>query len=122
MSCDCDCNCSNLPSTNSAIISLRKGDDTDAMGRTITVTITSTADWVGYSARFQLGRVYKDYSDVSSKTFTISLASTDTIKLPVGRLDGYLKFIDADGKYTTDETIIPFDILPMTVRNTGLST
>lgn len=116
----CDCDCTNLTSTNSAIISLRQGDDTDAMGRTITVTVTTDDDWTGYSARFQLGRVYKDYSDVSSKTFNISLSSTDTRKLPLGRIDGYIKFIDANGKYSTEETVIPFDILSMVVSNTGL--
>jgi hypothetical protein len=126
MSCDC-CNCICYPdvtgvasTSNIITITLRQGDDTDSMGRSITVTVTTDNDWTGYSARFQAGRIYKDIADVSSKTFNISLSSTETMRLPIGRIDGYIKFIDGNGKVTTDEKVIPFDILPMTVRNTGL--
>jgi hypothetical protein len=90
------------------------------MGRSITVTVTTEDDWTGYKARFQLGRVYKDYEDVSSKTFNISLSASDTAKLQLGRIDGYLKFIDANDKVITEDTVIQFDVKEMQVRNTGL--
>lgn len=118
---NCLCGCqSSIYNTSSGIIPIYKGDDSDAMGKSITVTVITDNDWAGYSARFQIGRIYKDYADVSSKTFNISLSSTDTNKLPLGRVDGYIKIIDADGKVTTDDKTIPFDVLPMEVRNTGL--
>lgn len=88
--------------SDSDILYLIKGDDTDfANNIAMSVTLTTTDDLTGWSARFQVGNVIKDFSDITSKLLNIVITKSDTEMLNLGLNKGALKLFDTNGKSIT---------------------
>lgn len=91
-------------------IELRQGDDSDFFGREIIVHLDTNKDMTGWTAEFKLGNITKNFNNfATSKQLEIVLSKTETESLPEGKLFGYIKITDANGKVGTLETI-PFTI------------
>ena len=93
-------------------IKLTQGDDSNALGEQIIITLKSNLDLTGYSAVFQLGEFRQEFDDISSKELPIIIPATESRKLPLGPLAGRLKIFDPDGLQKTVIRNIMFKIEP----------
>jgi len=82
-------------------VPLRAGDSSDWLGRDIVINISSSLDLTGWSAKFKLQEVTKDFHDISSKQISIALTKEDTYNLVKGFHYGYLKIYDNVGRAGT---------------------
>ena len=95
-----------------ACIKLTRGDDSNALGEQIIITLKSEIDLSGYSALFQLGEFRQKFDDISSGELEIVIPAAESRNLPVGRMSGSLKIFDPDGLQKTVVRNIMFQIEP----------
>lgn len=98
-------------------IYLTQGDDSSAIGGTITITIDTDVPLDGYSAVFQLSALRWDFDDITSKELNITINAAQSASLPVGSNCAALKIFDADNRPKTIIRDIPVYVYPMVVPN-----
>lgn len=106
--------------TNKQIWTIRQGDATDfADNKSLTIDLSDApVDLIGYTGRFELGkRLYKDYSDLTSKSIEVVLSASETASLPAGNYSAAFKVFDKKGRPCTVLVDISCEVLPMVVRN-----
>jgi hypothetical protein len=97
-------------SDNNYIV-LRQGDDSEFFGREIIINLESGQNMTGWTAEFKLGDIVKSFSNfATTKKLDVVLSKTETASLPVGKLYGYIKITDENGKVGTLDAI-PFNVL-----------
>ena len=100
-------------------IMIRQGDDTNALGNSITFVLNTEIDLTGFTAVFQVDSVRYEWDDITSKRLELVLTAEQTATLPVGTSYGALKIYDADGLANTIIANIPVYVQPMVVENGG---
>lgn len=100
-----------------SVITLRQGDDSNALGRETKITLDTDLDLSGFRAVFQLGDFRQEFTDITSKELLIVIPRDASANLPVGELDGALKIYDANGLALTVADEIKFLIEEKVVEN-----
>ena len=96
---------------NNAIY-LTQGDDSNALGERIIITLKSEVDLSGYSALFQLGSFQQRFNKLTSPELEIIIPAAVSKDFPVGPLFGSLKIFDSEGLQKTVIRNIMFHIEP----------
>lgn len=78
-------------------IMLTAGDDSNAFGNTITITITSDLDMTGWKAIVQLDKFQWDFSDLADGPKTWDISREITSQLAAGEYEAAIKVFDATG-------------------------
>ena len=79
--------------------------------------LTTTIDLTGYTGRFQVKDIVKDYADITSKSIVIKLSANETAALPVGDVPAAFKIYDADKRPRTIYSDIIFRVERQRVKN-----
>lgn len=79
------------------MIVITQGDDSNAIGGSIILELDTDIDLQGWTARFQIGDLIWDFSDITSKTLELTITRAQSAQLPVGDNWGALKIYDASG-------------------------
>ena len=100
-------------------ILIYKGDDTifADLRRFLTFNIETDLDLTGWKAKFTLGWITKEISDISSKSFEIILSSEETKNLRLGLQSGSIVLTDSIGYIKTITNSIPFEVTTQVVEN-----
>lgn len=100
-------------------ILIYKGDDTifADLRRFLTFNIETNLDLTGWKAKFTLGWITKEISDISSKSFEIILSSEETKNLRLGSQSGSIVLTDSIGHIKTITNSIPFEVTTQVVEN-----
>ena len=100
-------------------ILIYKGDDTifADLRRFLTFNIETNLDLTGWKAKFTLGLITKEISDISSKSFEIILSSEETKNLRLGSQSGSIVLTDSRGHIKTITNSIPFKVTTQVVEN-----
>lgn len=93
-------------------IKLIQGDDSNALGERIIITLKSEVDLSGYSALFQLGSFQQRFNKLTSPELEIIIPASASKNFPVGPLFGSLKIFDSEGLQKTVIRNIMFHIEP----------
>lgn len=103
-------------------ITIVKGNDTDFNGvNLITINlITEILDLSTFKATFKLGKITRNFDDISSGAITINFTAAETLTLPPFSY-GTLNLIDTAGKLATIENVIPFKVIDV-VDNNAIAT
>lgn len=99
-------------------ILIHKGDDTifaDCQ-HFLTFNIETDLDLTGWKAKFVLGWITKEISDISSKQFEIILSSEDTKKLRLGSQCGQIILTDSNGNIKTITNSILFKVVTTVIE------
>lgn len=104
------------------VITIVKGNDTDFNGvNLITINlITEILDLSTFKATFKLGKITRNFDDISSGAITINFTAAETLTLPPFSY-GTLNLIDTAGKLATIENVIPFKVIDV-VDNNAIAT
>ncbi len=100
-----------------SVITLRQGDDSNALGREIKITLDTDLDLTGFKAVFQLGDFRQEFNDITSNELFVVIPAAESEKLEVGPLAGALKIYDANGLALTVAVEIKFNIEEKVVDN-----
>lgn len=100
-----------------SVITLRQGDDSNALGRETKITIETDLDLTGFTAVFQLGEFQQKFDDITNHELFVVIPRDASANLPVGELDGALKIYDANGLALTVADEIKFLIEEKVVEN-----
>ena len=100
-----------------SVITLRQGDDSNALGREIKITLDTDLDLTGCSAAFQLGDFRQEFADIASKELFVVIPASESANLPDGELNGALKIYDANRLALTVAHEIKFLIEKKVVTN-----
>lgn len=100
-----------------SVITLRQGDDSNALGREIKITIDTDLDLTGFTAAFQLDNLRLEFKDITSKELLLIIPADESAKLPKGELYGALKLYDTNGLALTVADEIKFMIEEKVVEN-----
>ena len=100
-------------------ILIYKGDDTifADLKKFLTFNIETNLDLTGWKAKFKLGCITKEISDISSKSFEIILSSEETKNLRLGPQSGSIVLTDSMGHIKTITNSIPFEVTTRVVEN-----
>lgn len=100
-------------------ILIYKGDDTifADLKKFLTFNIETNLDLTGWKAKFTLGWITKEISDISSKSFEIILSSEETKNLRLGPQSGSIVLTDSIGHIKTITNSIPFEVTTQVVEN-----
>lgn len=100
-------------------ILIYKGDDTifADLSRFLTFNIETNLDLTGWKAKFTLGWITREISDISSKSFEIILSSEETKNLRLGSQSGSIVLTDSNGHIKTITNSIPFEVTTQVVEN-----
>lgn len=101
----------------SDIIHLVQGDDSNALGNKITISLTSNLDLTGFTAVFQLKNYRQKWDDITSKKLEVVIPRSVTEKLTVGEHKGGLKIYDQNGLAKTIIKDIKFRVSREVVEN-----
>lgn len=99
-------------------ILIHKGDDTifaDCQ-HFLTFNIETDLDLTGWKAKFVLGLITKEISDISSKQFEIILSSEDTKTLRLGSQCGQIILTDSNGNIKTITNSILFKVVTTVIE------
>lgn len=99
-------------------ILIHKGDDTifaDCQ-HFLTFNIETDLDLTGWRAKFILGWITKEISDISSKQFEIILSSEDTKTLRLGSQCGQIILTDSNGNIKTITNSILFKVVTTVIE------
>ena len=99
------------------IITLTRGDDSDALGAKHYLLLNTELDLTGFTATFQLVNFRCKYDDITSKKLPLIFSKNDTKKLTLGFITGALKIYNPEGKAYTVIRDIAFEILSEVVKN-----
>lgn len=91
-------------------ITLIRGDDTNALGGLVTITLKSEIDLIGMTAAFRLGDFLQEFTDLTSGELQIVIPAAETAKLPLGPITGTLQLTDTTGRQKTVIRNIFFDV------------
>lgn len=99
-------------------ILIHKGDDTifAECQHFLTFNIETDLDLTGWKAKFVLGWITKEISDISSKQFEIILSSEDTKKLRLGSQCGQIILTDSNGNIKTITNSILFKVVTTVIE------
>lgn len=100
-----------------SVITLRQGDDSNALGQEISIFLDTDIDLTGFRAVFQLDEFRQEFDDISSKELFVVISKKESEKLPIGELVGALKIYDANGLALTIADEIKFLIKKKVVEN-----
>jgi hypothetical protein len=84
-----------------SILSLRRGDDSDFLGRQIRIKLNTDLDLTGYKAIVKIQGICKEFNDISSKVITLVLTAEETKQLNLNSCCCYLKLIEPNGRQGT---------------------
>ena len=98
-------------------IPITRGDDTNALGAKITVTLETELDLTGFTAVFQVGDFRQTFSDITGKRLEIVIPRSATALMPLGVVQGALKVYDANGLAKTIHKEITFLVTQKMVDN-----
>ena len=100
-------------------ILIYKGDDTifADLKKFLTFNIETNLDLTGWKAKFTLGWITKEISDISSKSFEIILSSEETKNLRLGPQSGSIVLTDSRGHIKTITNSIPFEVTTQVIEN-----
>ncbi len=79
------------------VIIITQGDDSNAMGGNIILELETDIDLRGWTARFQIGDIVWNFSDITSKELNLIITKEQSAQMPVGDNWGALKIYDASG-------------------------
>lgn len=101
------------------VIQIHKGDSTvfADVKKFLTFTISTELDLTGWSAKFILGYITKEFSDITSKSFEVALSAQETSQLRYGFQNGAVIIMDSEGNTKTVVNTIPFEITSKVVEN-----
>ena len=99
------------------VIKLTKGDDSNALGRSINIKLKTDLDLTGYTAVFQLCDFQQKFDDITSKTLPIVIPASASNKYECGQCKGALKIYDKNGLGKTVCRDILFFIETEVVKN-----
>ena len=100
-------------------IYIHKGDSTifaDSK-KFLTFSIETDLDLTGWTAKFVLGYITKEITDISSKSFEVVLTANETNKLKYGSANGAVILMDNEGNAKTVVNTIPFEITSKVIEN-----
>lgn len=99
-------------------ILIHKGDDTIFADyrKFLTFNLETNLDLTGWKAKFILGWITKEISDISSKQFEIILSSEDTKTLRLGSQCGQIILTDSKGNIKTITNSILFEVVTTVVE------
>lgn len=100
-------------------IYIHRGDSTifANVEKFLTFYIDTPLDLTGWSAKFTLGFVVKEITDISNKSFEVVLDSEDTKQLRLGFYHGAVILTDSNGNIKTVINDIPFEVTNKVVEN-----
>lgn len=99
------------------MITIRRGDDLNAMGRTFVFVINTDRDLTSFKGVFEIDGFRQTWDDITGKRLNIVMSRDDTYKLKLGKRIGYIKVYDEHDLAHTIEKEIEFNILPEVVGN-----
>ena len=100
------------------MITIRRGDDLNAMGRSYVFVLNTERDLPSSSrAVFEIDGFRQKWDDLSSKRLEILMSRDDTYKLKLGERVGYIKVYDEYNLAYTIEKEIKFNVLQEVVGN-----
>lgn len=91
------------------VIKIRKGDSTDFFYG-IKINLKGVGDLTGWQAYCQIGRVLKEYPDISEGFIPFILDAKDTDQLDIGSYKVYVKFIRPDGAVGTSTQYFTIEV------------
>ena len=100
-----------------SVITLTRGDDSNALGEEIKIVLKTDMDLTGFTAVFQLGDFQQEFDDITSKELFVVIPKEESIKLEIGPMTGGLKLYDANGLARTIVKDIKFNIEREVVDN-----
>ena len=105
------------------MIYIHKGDCTVFADCTkfLTFIIKTHLDLTGWSAKFILGNITKEFSDISSGTFEVVLSSKETRQLKNGPQNGAIILTDNNGNVKTITNTLPFEVTSEVIENANQS-
>lgn len=83
----------------------------------LTFNIKTNLNLKGWTAKFVLGWITKEITDISSKIFEVILDANETNQLRLGKQFGTIILTDADGNIKTIVNTIPFEVTTAVVEN-----
>jgi hypothetical protein len=99
------------------VLELRRGDDSDFLGRTVRIKLNTDLDLTGWKAILKIQNITKVFDDISEKVITLRLSSEETSLLETSNCsDAYLKLIESNGRQGTLNFKLPLIIKPEVVR------
>lgn len=101
------------------VIQIHKGDCTIFADckKFLTFYIDTELDLTGWSAKFILGYITKEFSNITSKSFEVVLSAQETSQLRYGFANGAVILMDGEGNTKTVINTIPFEITSKVVEN-----
>ena len=100
-------------------ILIHKGDSTifANVKKFLTFNLETDLDLFGWSAKFTLGYITKEITDISSKSFEVILTAEETSQLRYGEWCGTVVFMDSEGNTKTVVNNILFEITSKVIEN-----
>ncbi len=100
-------------------IYIHKGDSTifADVKKFLTFNLNTDLDLTDWTAKFILGYITKEITNISSKSFEVILTSEETSKLKYGSANGAVILVDSEGNTKTVVNTIPFEITNKVVEN-----
>lgn len=98
-------------------IQITAGDDSNALGNTITIKLTTDVNLTGYSMIFELCGQTWTFDDITSGEVPLQITREQSIQFPTGTQYGAIKIFDEYGLCKTVLTDIPFYVKPLVVKN-----
>lgn len=106
-----------LNNCGGSAIQITAGDDSNALGNTITIKLTTDVDLTGYSMIFELCGQTWSFDDISSGEIPLVITREQSAQFPTGTQYGAIKIFDEYKLCKTVLTDIPFYVKPMVVEN-----
>jgi hypothetical protein len=79
--------------------------------------LTTTLNLTGYTGRFQVQDIVKDYADITSKSIVVKLSANETASLQIGDIPAALKIYDVNKRPKTIYSDIIFKVERQRVKN-----
>lgn len=99
------------------MLEVRRGDDLNAFGKEVVVTLNTERDLISCRAVFELDGFRQEWDDVTSKRLLLVMTREDTYKLKVGQRFGHVKIYDQNNLAETVEKEISVFVHPEVVKN-----
>ena len=98
------------------VLELRRGDDSDFLGRTVRIKLNTDLDLTGWKAILKIQTLTKVFDDISEKVLTLKFTHDETCLLQSSNCcTGYLKLIESNGRRGTVDFKINVVVKPEVV-------
>lgn len=106
--------CKNIPTKS---IMLVQGDDSNAMGGYIKITLTTTQDLTGWYLILQIDNFQWRYDDITAKELYLVIPREITSQLNIGSTTAAIKIFDSHDLCRTIKNNIPVYVEKQSVAN-----